>query len=435
MKKTTALFLVAGLATIASAQDPTLDQSRAELANMKADAANRTSLLATGADSGHDEKGFYIGDGDNFRLNVGGQIQFRYNMNMREDDFDNDGTGGDDDFTHGFQTRRTKLEFWGNVINPNLHYKVVGAFNRGDSTESVSDDTGTVGSFSSGGGDFVLEDAWVAYDFNENLTMTWGQFKTAFMREESVSSKYQLAADRSTMNEAFNQDRSQGIQLEWHNDNFRILGAFTDGFRTANSDFDSAAEADYALTGRLEYNTAGSWSRFKDFTSWRSAEGFAMLFGGAVHWQDGGETSGTTNTEFFGLTGDVSLEGKGWNLFGAVTWTDIDASSTGGLDGDDWGFNIQGGFFLTAKDELFARWDMIFPNGDRLGDDEFTTITLGWNHYFVEESHAAKFTLDFLWYVDDTGGTDQAVRNTGINVLESDDGDQWGIRAQFQLLF
>ena len=72
MKKTIALFLAAGLATIASAQDPTVDQSRAELANMKADAANRTSLLAAGADGGHDEKGFYMADGDNYRLNVGG---------------------------------------------------------------------------------------------------------------------------------------------------------------------------------------------------------------------------------------------------------------------------------------------------------------------------------------------------------------------------
>lgn len=433
MKKTTALFLVAGLATIASAQDPTLDQSRAELANMKADAANRTSLLASGFDGGHDEKGFYMADGDNFRLNVGGQIQFRYNMNFRDDDFENDDTGGDDDFTHGFQTRRTKLEFWGNVINPNLHFKVVGAFNRGDSTTDVSDGVGSVGSFSGGGGDFVLEDAWVAYDFNENLTMSWGQFKVPFNREEMVSSKYQLAADRSTMNEHFNADRTQGIALEWHNDNFRIIGGFTDGYRAVNSDFNSSAEADYALTGRIEYNTIGSWSRFKDFTSWRSAENVGLLFGGAVHWQDGGDTGNTFDTELFALTADISVEGKGWNLFGAVVWTDTE---TGGSDGvDDWGFNVQGGVFVTNKDEIFARWDMLFPDDDRAGDDDFTTITFGWNHYFVEESHAAKFTLDLLWYLDETGETDIVSPSTGINLLASGEDDQWGIRAQFQLLF
>lgn len=430
MKKTTALFLVAGLATIASAQDPTLDQSRAELANMKADAANRTSLLAAGADAGHDEKGFYIGDGDNFRLNVGGQVQFRYNMNFRDEDSAPD---ANDEFTHGFQARRTKLEFWGNVINPNLHYKVVGAFNRGDSDTDVSDGTGTVGSFSSGGGDFVLEDAWVAYDFNENLTMTWGQFKVPFNREEMVSSKYQLAADRSTMNETFNADRTQGVSLEWHNDNFRIIGAFTDGYRAANSDFDSSSEADYALTGRIEYNTIGSWSRFKDFTSWRTAENNALLFGGSVHWQDGGETGGTVDSELFGLSADVSFEGKGWNLFGSVIWTDVEPEGTDGTD--DWGFNIQGGVFVTNKDEIFARWDMLFPDNDRTGDDDFTTITFGWNHYFVEESHAAKLTVDLLWYLDATSDTDIVSPSTGINLLPSDDDDQWGIRAQFQLLF
>jgi hypothetical protein len=424
MKKTTALFLVAGLASVAIAQDPTLDQSRAELANMKADAANRTSLLAAGAEAGHDEKGFYMADGENFRLNVGGQIQFRYNMNFRDEDST---AGADDEFTHGFQTRRTKLEFWGNVINPNLHYKVVGAFDRDDS------------------GSFNLEDAWVAYDFNENLTMTWGQFKAPFMREELVSSKYQLAADRSTMNEVFNQDRSQGIQLEWHNDNFRILGAFTDGFYTDNTDFTSGMEADFALTGRIEYNTTGDWARYKDFTSWRSADKIGLIFGGAGHWQSEGDTGGTGplasggDAEYWALTGDIGVEGKGWNLFGSVVWSNVDID--GGVDADNWAFNIQGGVFITNKDELFARWDMIFPDDDLTStdDDDFTTITFGWNHYFVEESHAAKFTLDLLWYLEATGdfggSTFADTASTGINLLESDDDDQWGIRAQFQLLF
>lgn len=424
MKKTTALFLVAGLASVAIAQDPTLDQSRAELANMKADAANRTSLLAAGAEAGHDEKGFYMADGENFRLNVGGQIQFRYNMNFRDSD---SAPGADDEFTHGFQTRRTKIEFWGNVINPNLHYKVVGAFDRDE------------------GGNFQLEDAWVAYDFNENMTMTWGQFKAPFMREELVSSKYQLAADRSTMNEVFNQDRSQGIQLEWHNDNFRILGAFTDGFYTDNTDFTSGAEADFALTGRIEYNTTGDWARYKDFTSWRSADKIGLIFGGAGHWQSEGDTGGTGplaaggDAEYWALTGDIGVEGKGWNLFGSVVWSNVDVD--GGIDADNWAFNIQGGVFITNKDELFARWDMIFPDDDLTStdDDDFTTITFGWNHYFVEESHAAKFTLDLLWYLEATGdfggSTFAGTESTGINLLPSDDDDQWGIRAQFQLLF
>lgn len=430
MKKTTALFLAAGLASIAIAQDPTLDQSRAELANMKADAANRTSLLAAGTEAGHDEKGFYMADGENFRLNVSGGIQFRYNMNFR----DNDSTpGADDEFTHGFQTRRTKLEFWGNVINPNLHYKIQGAFDRDDS------------------GSFNLEDAWVAYDFNENFTMTWGQFKLPYMREELVSYKYQLAADRSVMDETFNQDRSQGIQLEWHNDNFRLLGAFSDGFNSDNTDFTSGGEADFALTGRIEYNTVGDWARFKDFTSWRSADKIGLLFGGAGHWQSEGDTGGTGpyagggDADVWGLTADISVEGKGWNLFGALTWqaTDIDAGS----DTDDWGFVIQGGVFVTAKDEIFARWDSVLPDDSSgSGDDEFNTITAGWNHYFVEESHAAKLTVDILYYLDAQSDSSNLIArsnatgsgggsNTGVNLLTDANDSQWGLRAQFQLLF
>lgn len=415
MKKTIALFLAAGLATIASAQDPSVDQSRAELANMKADAANRTSLLAAGADGGHDEKGFYMADGDNYRLNVGGQIQFRYNMNFRDDD----SAGDDDDFTHGFQTRRTKLEFWGNVINPNLHYKIQGAFDRDE------------------GGGFGLEDAWVAYDFNENVTLTWGQFKSPFLREELVSSKYQLAADRSVVNEVFNQDRSQGIQLEWHNDNLRVLGAFTDGFNTDNTDFNSAAEADWALTGRLEYNTLGNWSQFKDFTSWRTADRVGAIFGVAGHWQTAGDTGGTggTDVDAWGLTADIGVEGKGWNAFGAIVWQNVDIDGAG--DTDDWGWLIQAGIFLTNKDEIFGRFDMVIPDDDRgAADDDFSTITIGWNHYFVEESHAAKFTLDLQWFLDEQDESSSVVgADTGINLLADSEDSQFGIRAQFQLLF
>lgn len=413
MKKTTALFVMAGLAAIANAQNPTVDQARAAAAEARADAANRTSLLATGYDAGHDGKGFHLGDGDNYRLYVGGQIQFRYNMNFRDEDVSSE----NDDFTHGFQTRRTKLEFYGNVINPDLKFKIVGAFDRG------SDD-------GSGGGGFALEDAFVSYDFNENVTMTWGQFKVPFNREEMVSSKYQLAADRSVVNEVYNADRTQGINLEWHNDNFRIMGAFTDGYRAVNSDFTSSAEADYALTARAEYNTLGDWSPWKDFTSFRSAEGFGALIGGAIHWQDGGETGGTSENELFAGTLDVSLEGSGWNVFGALIWVNNDPAA--GSDTDNFGFVVQGGFFLTEKDEIFGRWDMVMPDDDTDADD-FNTLTFGWNHYFAQDSHAAKFTLDVQWFLDSEEAS--GYNNTGINLLPDNEDDQFALRAQFQLLF
>ena len=121
MTKVTTLMLAAGLAAAAPAFAQTsTDTVRAQVAEMMADAETRSSLLAAG-DAGHDGRFFIAGDG--FRLNIGGQIQFRYVLNFRDDE--NNG----DDFSNGFQTRRTKLDFNGEIRN-DWFFRVLGAFDR-----------------------------------------------------------------------------------------------------------------------------------------------------------------------------------------------------------------------------------------------------------------------------------------------------------------
>src|SRR5690606_11755439 len=156
------------------------------------DAQTRSSLLQSGMTGGHDGK-FFLGSADgNFRLEVGGQLQFRYMANFRDDDFADDPATpqdeSDDDNTLGFQARSTKIWFAGHIFDPNLYYKIQGAFNRA-------------------GGDMALEDAYVGYRFENGLDLRWGQFKAPFLREELVSSTKQLAVERSIVNEFFNQDR------------------------------------------------------------------------------------------------------------------------------------------------------------------------------------------------------------------------------------
>lgn len=133
-------FGAAGSAAADVAQSS--DEIRALVADMMADANTRSSLLQSGGNAGHDGKFFLADNGGNFRLNVGGQVQFRYIANFGDENNAND----DDDFTGGFQNRRTKLSFSGHVVSSDIFYKVNGAFNRS-------------------GGDFSLEDAYVGYKF------------------------------------------------------------------------------------------------------------------------------------------------------------------------------------------------------------------------------------------------------------------------------
>lgn len=411
-----------GISSVAAADQSSwssanADEVRALVAEMMNDAQTRSSLLQSGNTAGHDGK-FFLGSADgNFKLNVGGQIQFRYIANFRDDS--EAVVGEDEDTTLGFQARRTKLWFNGHIFDPNLYYNITGAFDRQ-------------------GGNFRAEDVFVGYKFDNGLDLRWGQFKAPFTREEMVSSTRQLAVERSNLNSIFTLQRVQGVQVMYTAEQFRAYGMFSDGSElfpasgSANSDFNNDP-SDFALTGRVEFLASGDWKQFDQFTSWRGSSN-ALMIGGALHWQDASREflNGVQrpNNELFAYTLDVSWMADGWNLYGAFVGSSVDVD--GGPTVDNYGFLIQGGVFVSDDWELFARWDMVFGDDDIFANDEYTEITLGANYYI--HKHAAKFTIDLVWALDETAGA-PANTSTGRGMLDSGEEDQFAIRAQFQLVF
>lgn len=389
------------------------DEVRALVAEMMNDAQTRSSLLQSGNTAGHDGK-FFLGSADgNFKLNVGGQIQFRYIYNFRDDS--EAVIGEDEDNTLGFQTRRTKLWFNGHIFDPNLYYNITGAFNRN-------------------GGSFEAEDVYVGYKFDNGMDLRWGQFKAPFTREETVNSTRQLAVERSNLNSIFSLGRVQGVQLAYDAEQFRFKGMFSDGSElfpsngSANSDFNDDP-SDFALTGRVEFLASGDWNQFDQFTSWRGSSN-ALMVGAALHWQDASREQGRPNNELFAYTLDISWMADGWNLYGAFVGSSVDVD--GGPTVDNYGFLLQGGVFVSDDWELFGRWDMVFGDDDVFANDEYTEITLGANYYI--HKHAAKFTVDLVWALDESAGA-PANTSTGRGMLPSGEEDQFAIRAQFQLVF
>lgn len=453
------------------------DEVRATVAEMLADAETRTSLLQSGGTAGHDGDFFLASSDGNFRLNVGGQIQFRYIINFRDNDFvlrdiePPAGIGPEDsavlgaqqqNFETGFQTRRTKLIFDGHVFDPALFYKVQG-------------------NFSSSTGNFVLEDAYVGYEFDNGFTIRWGQFKLPFLREELVSSARQLTVDRSLTNEVFNQGRSQGIELAYDTENWRAALAFSDGFRSANSEITAdrtmagnpgglfadprgtsfltpGTESQWALTGRFEYLFAGQWNQFRDFTSGPDDD-FGLMLGGAVHIEGGaqdhnafgvspgGNIFGQGDYFYASWTVDLSVEGQGWNAYFAAIGGHSDISdipvalpalpnaTMETVRLNDYGFVAQGGWRVPNTDwEIFGRYDVLFPDGSgtrRSSNRAFNTLTIGGNWYI--HGHAAKFTADIIWFVDSVNQLSGT--NTGIAYYQDDDRNEVSFRLQFQLLF
>lgn len=424
-------FGVLGVANAEAVSNTNTDEVRAIVAEMLADADTRSSFLQSGGTAGHDGKKFFLASsGGDFSLSIGGQLQFRYLVNFGDD------LGGqaDEDWEGGFQTRRTKLWFHGTVFNE-FDYMVKWEFNRN-------------------GGGAGLQDAWVSTPIMEGWDMKWGQFKAPFMREELVSSTSQLAVDRSHMNEIFNQDYSQGIELSYSQDDWNLALMFSDGFGSDNSDYATdrglgtvgtaggiGGESDYAFTGRFQYKFAGDWSQFKDFTS-ASGSNWAWMLGAALHYEGGdseGNSFGGGDYNYLSWTADLSFEGDGWNAFVAGVGGYTDFEDIGGIAGadadfDDYGVVVQGGIMIPDTNwEIFGRYDAVFPDSDRAGDDTFNVITAGVNYYM--HGHAAKLTADFQWFIDDPADTSIASPSTGIGFLGDSDEDEFGIRLQFQLLF
>lgn len=399
---------VTALATLSGLALPAFAQSAPDLSReLIADAANRSSLSAA-AGGGWEKGAFFISDGGANTLTPYGFMQFRYLMNLR----DEDSAGDQDDFTHGFQTRRSRLGMKGTVWSKNLSFDILGEFSRSSGT-------------------FGLLDAYAQYKFENNMTIKWGQNKVPLLREEIVSDTKQLTVERSTVNSVFTQGRSQLVQIGYQGETFRGSAAISDGLNTLNTDFNSASEADYAFTARGEFRWGkGDWKRFDDNVSWRGSE-YGGMFGGAVHFQDGGETGGTTDTQVLEATIDASMEGNGWNLFAAAIWRNTDAS---GSDADDFGAVLQGGYLVTDQLEVFLRYDGIFPDDDTGGDD-FHTLTGGVNYYISPESHAAKFSAEVQYYFDAEDAAGIISPSTGSNLLSDTEDGQVALLLQMQVMF
>jgi hypothetical protein len=398
MRTTTVLVLLAGgLATgvgAAYAGEPTL------AAELLADASGRPALPAPANET--------------FTVDVHGLMIFRYDWNHRGDDESGPilFVGGGNKDTVGFQNAYTKLQVGGHIFSEDWSYGVQFKFTESDGTAA-------------------LDDAWGSYAFGNSWVLKWGQFKLPLLREELVGDTYQLTANRSVVNSVFTQSRSQGVQLSTEQQQVRFAAAFSDGLSTKNTDFTSSSEADWALTGRVEWKWSGEWKQAKDFTSFPESPFFGMV-GGAAHFQSGGDTFATSDTDVFEGTVDVSVEGSGWNVYAAGIYRRVEPAT--GSDVDDWGFLAQGGIFVGPKWELFARYDIVVPDSDRMTSDDFSTVTFGANDYLMQDSHAAKFTVDFEWFLDKQSQS-IAPASTLTGLLASDKDSQWNIRAQMQLLF
>ena len=411
------------------------------------DAERRSSpslLQAGGITAGYTRDRFIIQDqAGNFSLSPTLQFQFRHVANFRSDDSDDD--TGDSRVESGFEVRRLKLYLDGNMFGPNLTYRFNWAVDRN-------------------GGEPVLEDAWVRFAlggaFGEganDFAVRAGQFKDPTFHEEIVSSRRQLAADRSMVNEVLGggvTDWVQGVSLIWDDgpegNPLRAEVGFTDGINTDNTSFvdaggsgsflgpvgdddgEAAGAPSWGSFARVEFLAMGNWRQYEDFTTLGNDPSQNLLvLGGGASYTENGNTTGGGDTLFY--TFDVQYEGGKLGLYGAYYGV---YSEPAGIDeggAHDMGFLAQAGYLVTERWEVFGRYDHLLLDDARLdpeagGEDTFGELTVGLNYYL--KGHAAKFTIDGTWL---PSGAPTNIE--GIGILDPDgDDDQFLLRTQFQLL-
>jgi hypothetical protein len=415
------------------------EQVKALIHEVLADADTRASLLQDGMTAGHNGKKFFLASADgSFLLELVGQIQVRYIYTNRDQ--------SSDDGEFGMQIRRTKIEFSGHVASPKIKYAVQLAVSR--DSNAVSADKITIG-----------------YGLTDDLFIWAGEDKAPFLREEMISSKRQLAVERSAVNEFFTLDKVQGVGLNWSSDMVKVYAMIHDGARSGDGVADDNFSdwgfpeldedgskghhkdgTDFAVTGRVEVLLAGDWGQGKDFTSW-SGEEMAILLGAAFHHQAGETGSSATNDNLTMWTFDASFEMDGLSAYVAYIGASTDFDDAGATaDANPWGIVVQGGYNIPLNNgnsvEPFVRWEHIdFDNLAVTASDttafanEVDLVTVGANYYF--KKHNAKLTTDVVWALDALPAKPLDA-SSGLGLLDDANGgadDQFALRVQFQLVW
>ncbi|MDF1808958.1 MAG: hypothetical protein P1U42_04605 [Phycisphaerales bacterium] len=409
--------------------------------------------------SDNSRAGWFVERGDNSSLRISVLAQTRYMFSERDAGFVAPGS----EKTYGFSQPRTRIAFDGTIVSSQFSYRLTMDF--GDA--ELSRGRGLGPSLAGSTGAPRLQDAYAQYNFagkREGYYLKFGQFQNILLTEESIESEYQLAIDRTLASEIFGPGYTQGIALGHVSDTFAWEANITDGGRylgsreADNTSFNSVDESDLAIGFRGDIKLEGSWDQFQDFTSFQGSSPATKIGFGALY-QFHGQTNpgfqapgflGTTveSAQIFTWTLDYQHEGDGWNFFAGYFGQYIDwefALATAGLMNN--AIVVQGGWFITEQSELFARletfWlDKLFRNGFSTPNGYIHRIgTVGWNYYFLPESHAAKFSADASYAFDSLfalsvgGGDSIGLPDPGVTGFQGLTEHEYVLRIQLQFMF
>jgi hypothetical protein len=339
------------------------DQIRGVVQDVLADSNTRSSFQQAGGATAGYNNGFFISSADgNYSLKINALEQVRFVWNNTYQDTK-------DQNSWGFENRRTQAFFSGNVVDPSWKYLV------GIAYDAQNDP------YDADAGNFNLYYAMVTKSFGDGFSVSVGQMNVPFTVESNLfNAGSTQMGDYSIFEYMFGAGQQVGAMAKLEKDAFRVSGGWynivqTDSSGTVGNSWDNNDNQSIAVAGRAEYKVAGTWDQFSKESSFKGEE-FGLLIGGGVIWQNGrnDNSAGVYDANPLGLTADAQAKFGGFNLIGQFLWQD-------GYPGTDssssvWGFNVQGGAFITEDLEVFGAWAYADT-----ADSGSTSASLGTTNY------------------------------------------------------
>lgn len=388
----------------------------ATVAAVLRDAEQRSQLLQVeGTTAGWDQGRFLIRSADgNFVLIPSLVFQFRNTTN-----YSDDAKHGDAEMENGFEIRRMKQIFTGNVFTPNLTFKFMTETNRS---------TGAV----------FLQDAFVKYHFADDWSFRAGQFWDIPNHEDTMLEPLLLAADRSLVDALIvggQDERVQGVSVIYEPKNpWRIEVLYHDGYNTDNTQYPDGLGGTSYLPGdlawgsstRIEYFAMGNRKNYDEFTALGTQEDL-LVFGAGASFSQAGDN------DVLYYTVDAQYENpNGFACFAETVgaWRQFGFGGTiSNVDLFDWGFLVQASYLFKSNWEPFARFDYTALDDDSVppgfGED-YPEVTVGVNRYFAGQK--VRMCIDFTWLPNGSPSN-----QTQLGIIATDE-NEFVLRGQFQLI-
>jgi hypothetical protein len=297
---------------------------------------------------------------------------------------------------------------------------------------------------------FELYYAQITKDLGDGFSVTVGQQNAAFtLQSQLFNAGMTQMGEYSLFEYAFGLGQQVGISAKWEKDMVRVMGGYYNAAYTPLGlggayQWNNENNQSVALTGRAEFKMAGSWDQFSKESSFKGEE-FGLVGGAGIFWQNARAQNDQPPYGFapVGITVDANAKFGGFNAIAQVIWQNSYAFQD--PNASTWGFNLQGGAFLTEDFELFAAWNYNNIGTESVDPTTLATtavpgiasnfLQLGGNWYFAKNNMKMSVlaTIPLNAAAGEQGSFSPAGQSFGM--VNSAPGNNFGLVVQLQLMF